>query len=128
MTTLDQAATIGPRWSLADRALVAALAVLLALGTPGLGFETRHSSNEAILSAIAFVLFILPLVTLGLSFVRPLLAARLGVITGTVLGLLTLLDLLGIVIGTPSTAMYVIDGLLVVAAAATAVRCWVMAR
>jgi len=64
----------------------------------------------------------------GLSFVRPQLAAWLGVITGIVLGVLTLLDVLGIVMGSPSTAMYVIDGLLVVASAVTALRCWVISR
>jgi hypothetical protein len=116
------------RWGLADRVLVASLAVLLTLGTPGFGFETRHPSNETMLTAIAFVLFVLPLLTIGLSFVRPQLAAWLGVITGIVLGVLTLLDVLGIVMGSPSTAMYVIDGLLVVASAVTALRCWVISR
>jgi hypothetical protein len=116
------------RWSLADRAGVAALSVAVALGTPGLGLETRHPANEAALSAIAFVVFALPLVVVALSFARPAAATRLGLATGVLFTVFGALDLVGVVIGPPPAGMVVVDAAMAVIGAAVAVRCWALAR
>ena len=116
------------RWDLMDRGALVLLFVAFALGTPGIGPETRQFSNDAI-GIVLSIVFIAPaLAALVLSWKLPALAARIGVVGGLLLMAAIVLDLLGLLIGPPPTGMILVDILILAAAAAVAWRCWRLVR
>jgi len=123
-------ARTGPttRWGLTDRIPLVLLLVAFALGTPGLGPETRHFSDDTVANVLAAILFIPPIAALALSWRYPAVAAGLGLIAGAVLIVTSVLDLLGLFIGPPPAGMIVVDGLILVFAAVVAWRSWLVRR
>lgn len=116
------------RWGLADRIPLILLLVAFALGTPGLGPETRHFSNDTIANVLAVIFLIPPVAALALSWKYPAMAAGLGLIAGALLMVTSVLDLLGLFVGPPPASMIVVDGLILVFAAAVVWRSWLVRR
>jgi len=126
--TSTSAATTGPRWTWLERILLLFVLVVFALGTPGIGPETRPAPSEGVL-VLLLVLFIAPpLVAAGASFRWPRLAAWLGAVSGLLLIALGLLDIAGVVLGPPPTGMIFVDGLMALLGVAIAWRMWVLLR
>jgi hypothetical protein len=106
------------------------IALLLAYvpGYPGLGIDTRETSNAVVLGVAYSVAFLAPLLALAASWRWPRAAAWSALIGGLVAVALGLLDLAGVLAGPPPSAMIVVDAVVAVLGAAVAWRSWARLR
>lgn len=120
---------IGSRWTRYERILLIALLLGYAVGTPGLGVDTRDASSaSAALGVVYGVAFFVPLVALAASWKWPLAAAWIGVIAGVLAVVLPVLDLAGVLNGPPPAGMIVVNIVLAILGVAVASRSWRLAR
>jgi len=91
------------------RLFLALLIVDWTLGTPGVGVETRTSSND-VMSWVYGVAFLALIATLGLTWRGKRFAGPLALAVGAVAALLAVADLFGLTAGQPApAAMVVVD-------------------
>jgi len=118
----------GTRWTAMDRVPFLLLFAGFVVSTPGFGPETRQFSDDVIPIILLLVVLAPSVTALALSWKAPLLAARIGLAGGILVMAMIALDLLGVLIGPPPTGMVVVDGLIVLAGALIAWRCWRLVR
>src|SRR5713101_462535 len=116
------------QWTRFDRILLIALLLAYVPGYPGLGIDTRETSNAAALGVVYSVAFLAPLLALGASWRWPRTAAWSALIGGLVAVVLGLLDLAGVLAGPAPSAMIVVDAVVAVLGAAVAWRSWTFLR
>ena len=120
---------IDSRWTRYERILLIALVLGYAVGTPGLGVDTRDASSaSAALGVVYGVAFFAALVALAASWKWPLAAAWIGVIAGVLAVVLPVLDLAGVLNGPPPSGMIVVNIFLAILGVAVASRSWRLAR
>jgi hypothetical protein len=121
-------ALVRSRWTRSERILLIALLLAYVPGYPGLGIDTRETSNAVVLGVAYSVAFLAPLLALAASWRWPRTAAWSALIGGLVAVALGLLDLAGVLAGPPPGAMIVVDAVVAVLGAAVAWRSWARVR
>jgi len=121
-------ALVRSRWTRSERILLIALLLAYVPGYPGLGIDTRETSNAVVLGVAYSVAFLAPLLALAASWRWPRAAAWSALIGGLVAVALGLLDLAGVLAGPPPSAMIVVDAVVAVLGAAVAWRSWARLR
>ena len=121
-------ALVRSRWTRSERILLIALLLAYVPGYPGLGIDTRETSNAVVLGVAYSVAFLAPLLALGISWRWPRAAAWSALIGGLMAVALGLLDLAGVLAGPAPSAMIVVDTVVAVLGAAVAWRSWARLR
>jgi len=121
-------APVRSRWTRFDRILLIALLLAYIPGYPGLGIDTRETSNAVTLGVAYSVAFLAPLLALGASWKWPPIAAWSALIGGLVAVALGVLDLAGVLAGPAPSAMIVVDAVVAGLGAAVAWRSWGLLR
>ena len=121
-------ALVRSRWTRSERILLIALLLAYVPGYPGLGIDTRETSNAVVLGVAYSVAFLAPLLALAASWRWPRAAAWSALIGGLVAVALGLLDLAGVLAGPPPSAMTIVDTVVAVLGAAVAWRSWARLR
>jgi hypothetical protein len=121
-------ALVRSRWTRSERILLIALLLAYVPGYPGLGIDTRETSNAVVLGVAYSVAFLAPLLALAASWRWPRAAAWSALIGGLAAVALGLLDLAGVLAGPAPSAMIVVDTVVAVLGAAVAWRSWARLR
>jgi len=116
-----------PRWAPIDRLVFVVLLASFAI-PPGLALDTRPSPSDALTAVLAVVYLGPPIGALVASWRWPLAAGRLGVLAGLLVIALSILDVLGAIVGPPPTGMVVFDGWFGLVGAVVVWRCWRLMR
>lgn len=123
------AVSAGPLWTWRERIVVGLLIALFLLGAPGAGIETRDASHAPAWVAAAFtVAGIATLLALIASWKWPRAAALFGILGGSAVAVLSILDSAGIIQGPPPPAMVGVNAAIVAFGAALAWMCWRLLR
>lgn len=122
-------ATSTRRWTRGERIVVGVLIALFLLGAPGAGIETRDASTAPVWVAAAFtVAGVATLLALVASWRWPRAAALFGIVGGSAVAVLSILDVAGIIQGPPPPAMIGVNVAILAFGAALAWMCWRLLR